>query len=144
MENKKNILALDLGISTGWASDTSSGSYSVAKYKDHGERLNQWQLWLDWLLTLERPSVVVFELPIFVRGSEGWIFKQAGALERLCWIQNQSIIGVSNTAWKKKVCGHGHAPKAEIRRITGIQQQDEADARGIWLWATNRATVCDQ
>lgn len=140
------ILALDLGVSTGWAMDdwdmVTSGAVSLASASGAhpGRRL----LELATFIQRKQPQVIFFELVQCHRGQRtsdvlaGW----RAVVELEACRMGVPVYGLTVQAVKRHATGNGAAEKSEMmtaawRRLgwepsaKGKAQEDEADARWV-------------
>jgi len=149
-----NILALDLGTKTGWASYfshepiapthiVSSGvqKFTVPRGTNPDVRLLRFRKWLEDLCLLKRPKVIAYELP-HMRGGYSTQFLQdmMSILKVFCLDHDILYMSVHSGTLKKHATGSGNASKEEMvltaeQRYGKVQDDNQADALHILAWA---------
>ncbi len=147
------MLSLDLGTTTGWATQSPSGqitsgtiSFKNDRFQGGGMRYLKFTRWLNELLsTLGRIDVVYFEevrrhLGVDAAHAYGGFMAH---LTAWCEQQGTAYQGVPVGTIKRHVTGKGNASKAlvlEAMRHRGHQPQDdnEADALALLHWAMDQ------
>lgn len=146
-----NILALDLGTSTGWALATRDGHKSGSLRLDPkklGGNGRRWIAFREWLTATARQAggvqAVYFE---DVRRHIGTTAAHVyggylAMLEAWCATNNVPLHGVGVGTIKKAWTGNGRAEKADMiaeakRRGVRVSDDNEADAVAILAWAIN-------
>lgn len=140
-----SILALDLGLSLGWALDKQGVSYGeVAFHSAH--RPMRWVHFADWLadrLASYAPELVVYERVVGVHrnGAHARLAHGFAAYcEGICARHEVTVIeGASPMQLKKFWCGTGRASKEEMlaqarRRGYRPSSHDAADALALLHW----------
>ena len=136
-----NILALDCGTKTGWASFTDgrieSGvqDFSLKRGESKGIRFLRFNKWLDAMVKLTRPQVVVYELAHFRGGHATEILVgMTTRIEEFCESNNIEYSSVHSATLKKFATGSGKANKQDMMKAAALQfgriidSDDEADA----------------
>jgi hypothetical protein len=144
-----NILALDLGTSTGWALRRSDGivvsgvaTFRPGRYEGAGMRFLRFAQWLD---SLDLPAQIYFEEVRRHRGVDA-AHCYGGLLATLTsWCESRSIpyAGVPVGTIKAHATGKGNAAKEAViaaMQAKGFKPADdnEADALAILLYATQK------
>lgn len=133
---------------TGWLSKTADGAltsgvqdFTKKRGESEGMIYIRFRAWLEQMITMLRPSVVLYEMP-HMRGAGATLLM---GLETRVHEVHASIGGfeyqkVHSASIKKAVTGHGKASKEQV--IEGIKgrlgrdpiDDNEADAVGILIW----------
>lgn len=133
------ILALDIATKTGWCNDTSSGvwDFSVKRGESIGMRLIRFRAKVQEMINLERPDVIVYELPAgLFKASIMVASEMIGVLKTLCEDNNIEYAHESATEIKKFATGKGNAKKEamiQAAKDLGIQVIDDNHADAIHL-----------
>lgn len=147
------ILALDLGTTTGWATNVGSdlfhgtASFANNRYEGGGMRYLKFRKWLDGQRDRLMPPLVVYYEE--VRGHKGTDAAHiyGGLLATLtAWCEENDIPyeGIPVGTLKKALCGKGNASKETVlqtikeRGYTQVETFDEADAVAILLFVMER------
>lgn len=146
----RNILALDLGTTCGFAATKSSRLYSghwtnpVSHAESPGAYFDAFARWLPELKQWHQPEIVVWEM-LFLPRSNDWAMAYGGLLALVRrWAFRQQIgqAFVHVPTLKKHATGDGKAPKdamvAAMRKRWGLPNltsMDEADALAVLAWA---------
>ena len=146
-----NLLALDLGTTTGWAMAPPDGgivsgtvSFRPSRYDGGGMRYLRFRTWLDSIgEDADRIAAVYYE-EVRRHLSTDAAHVHGGLLATLtAWCEQRAIAyqGVPVGTIKRHVTGKGNADKAAVVaaiRARGFNPTDdnEADALAILLWAT--------
>lgn len=166
MNNKKRILALDLGTKTGWAvnyglyasnkSPFTSGAkdFSTKRFEGAGMRYLKFREWLNIFLKRDSLSSKIISHPIEqvcfeeVLGHTGTApaHVYGGFLATLMsWCEEYKIPyeGVPVKTIKKFITGNGNSNKdamieAVIKRGFEVDNHDEADAISLLLYVEER------
>jgi Holliday junction resolvasome RuvABC endonuclease subunit len=147
-----NLLAIDPGISCGWASfsagrvESGVHEFELGRGDSPGIRFLHFNSWLSDMIALVKPNLIIFERP-HMRGGYATDLL-VGFVTRIeekcavCGIEHQAI---HSATLKKSVCGSGRADKAAMIRAASerfgrpIESDDEADALGL-LWVAMKET----
>lgn len=150
-----NILALDLGTTTGWALiqngqiHSGSQSFKPQRFDGGGMRYLRFQRWLNELNQVENPiAMVVFE-EVRRHVSTDSAHAYGGFMATLTsWCEAQKIPyqGVPVGTIKKHATGKGNAGKEEMiaaARAKGFNPTDDnqADALALLDWAITDMTM---
>ncbi|MCL4556520.1 MAG: hypothetical protein M1572_06510 [Gammaproteobacteria bacterium] len=150
-----NILALDLGTTTGWALTqngqvhSGSQSFKPQRFDGGGMRYLRFQRWLNELNQVENPiAMVVFE-EVRRHVSTDSAHAYGGFMATLTsWCEAQKIPyqGVPVGTIKKHATGKGNASKEEMitaARAKGFNPTDDnqADALALLDWAITDMTM---
>ncbi|HQT03380.1 MAG TPA: hypothetical protein PLU46_00170 [Thiotrichales bacterium] len=150
-----NILALDLGTTTGWALTqngqihSGSQSFKPQRFDGGGMRYLRFQRWLNELNQVENPiAMVVFE-EVRRHVSTDSAHAYGGFMATLTsWCEAQKIPyqGVPVGTIKKHATGKGNASKEEMiaaARAKGFNPSDDnqADALALLDWAITDMTM---
>jgi Holliday junction resolvasome RuvABC endonuclease subunit len=142
-----NILALDLGTTTGWAyregARIESGvqTFDVKRGESPGMRYVRFNRWLDEMMRLRRGALLVFEQAHHRGGAATEV--AAGFSTRVleCAARLDLEHAAVHTATLKKFAtGKGNAKKAEMlgavcRRWKAVTDDNEADAIALLYYA---------
>lgn len=145
-----NVLALDLGTTTGWAlggneRTVTSGtvSFKPGRFEGGGMRFLRFRGWLDEFLRCAGPIGAVYFEEVRRHAGVDAAHAYGGFLATLtAWCEAASIpyAGVPVSTIKRHATGKGNADKAAMiaaARTRGFAPQDdnEADALAIMAWA---------
>lgn len=151
-----NILALDLGTKTGWAAIhqhvqvqhftntiTTSGvqKFVVPRGSNPDMRYLLFEKWLDDIVMLKRPDVIVYELPHMRGGKASDLLVGFMTIVRMyCVKHGKNYISVHSATLKKFATGSGRASKEEMvltaeQRYGKVQDDNQADALHLLAWA---------
>ena len=149
-----NILALDCGTKTGWASfadgriESGVQDFSLKRGESKGIRFLRFNTWLKAMAELTNPQVVVYELAHFRGGHATEILVgMTTRIEEFCESNNIEYGSVHSGTLKRFATGKGNASKEDMRRAAVqeykriVDNDDEADALHILAWA--RKEFCD-
>ncbi len=152
------ILSLDLATEIGWAFGAADsvpiwGHYRLPKTGDNiGPYIGAFHMWLVQMLKEHKPDMMVFEAPINGMGQTTMStqLKLKGLIvhaEFVAHMKNmEQPVQVSNSTWKKHVCGNGrfgkdvkpYPPSAAMERLGFvIPNNNAADAMCIWHYIVN-------
>ena len=137
-----NILALDLGTKTGYATAVESG-VEVFHEETLGGKLARFTNWLGEMIAWYRhDGIVAYESPHFRGGpATRLLLGMAGVIEAACAMHGVRCESVHSATLKKWATGNGRASKDEMR---GAAQKfsdkawiddNEVDAYLIMRWA---------
>ena len=148
-----NILALDCGTKTGWASfvdgrvESGVQDFSLKRGESKGIRFLRFNTWLNDMLELIKPYVVVYEMAHLRGGSPTEILVgMTTRIEEFCESKNIEYSSVHSSALKKFATGSGKANKEDMRRAAVLKYErivdndDEADALHALAWAGQEFT----
>lgn len=150
------ILALDIALTTGWASDMPSGgdkpcfgSFTVDA--DKGEAMGRaafhFERELRGLIQVHNPTDLAYEAPISERAHGPWV---AELVLGLCCLVNKLAFELELEAWaceispvRKHFIGDGRSRKEAKQevwdrcKLLGWQPQtlDQSDAGAVWCYA---------
>ena len=143
-----NILALDCGTKTGWASfdggriESGVQDFSLKRGESKGIRFLRFNKWLDAMVKLTYPQVVVYELAHFRGGHATEILVgMTTRIEEFCEGNNIEYGSVHSATLKKFATGSGKANKQDMMKAAALEfgrvidSDDEADALLILAWA---------
>lgn len=143
-----NILALDCGTKTGWASfvdgriESGVQDFSLKRGESKGIRFLRFNTWLVGMLDLIKPYVVVYELAHFRGGHATEILVgMTTRIEEFCEERKIEYSSVHSATLKKFATGGGKANKEDMMKAAAlkfgriIDSDDEADALLILAWA---------
>lgn len=147
-----NLLALDLGTKTGWATRSrghiASGtqSFTPGRFEGGGFRFLRFQQWLTGVYAVSGFEIVVFE-EVRRHLSTDSAHAYGGYMATLtAWCEQTKIPyqGVPVGTIKKYACGKGNASKEEMiaaMRAKGHTPKDdnEADALALLCWGVKNA-----
>jgi len=154
-----NILAIDPGTKTGWASlskrhiESGVHDFQLGRGDSPGMRFLRFRNWLADMLTMTAPDLVVYERPLLKFGYSAEVL--AGFTTRIqeaCAERRIECEAVHGPTLKKFTCGTGRADKAQMvvaatkRFGKKVHDDNEADALNL-LWLAmqeNRQTPPDQ
>lgn len=148
-----NILALDCGTNTGWASEVDgrieSGvqDFSLKRGESKGIRFLRFNTWLKIMLELVKPHIVVYEMA-HLRGGHATeiLVGMTTRIEEFCESKNIEYSSVHSAMLKKFSTGSGKANKEDMIKAATlkfgrvIDSDDEADALLILEWARQEFT----
>ncbi len=149
-----NILALDCGTNTGWASEVDgrveSGvqDFSLKRGESKGIRFLRFNTWLNGMLELIVPHIVVYELAHFRGGHATEILVgMTTRIEEFCESKNIEYSSVHSAILKKFATGKGRANKEDMIKMArtkfnrpDLSSDDEADALHALAWAKQEFT----
>lgn len=148
-----NILALDCGTKTGWASEVDgrieSGvqNFSLKRGESKGIRFLRFNTWLNDMLELIKPHIVVYEMAHFRGGSATEILVgMTTRIEQFCEEKKIEYSSVHSGTLKRFATGKGNASKEDMRRAAVLKYErmvdndDEADALHALAWAKKEFT----
>lgn len=143
-----NILTLDCGTKTGWASSINGNiesgvqDFSLKRGESSGMRYLRFRAWLNEIIKLIKPNLVVYEMTFSKGQSANEILNTfAGIIQMECVNQNIDYTSVFATRLKKFATGSGKSNKDEMLRLAKykfkrvIIDHNEADALWILEWA---------
>ena len=143
-----NILALDCGTKTGWASfadgriESGVQDFSLKRGESKGIRFLRFNTWLNAMLKLTKSDVVVYEMAHFRGGHATEILVgMTTRIEEFCESNNIEYSSVHSGTLKRFATGKGNASKEALRRAAVqkykriVDNDDEADALHILAWA---------
>jgi Holliday junction resolvasome RuvABC endonuclease subunit len=134
------ILALDIATKTGWCNNTSSGvwDFSVKRGESIGMRLIRFRAKVLEMISLEKPDVIVYELPAgLFKASIMVASEMIGVLKTICEDQKIEYAHESATEIKKFATGKGNAKKEHMIKAledVGIKVIDDNHADAIHLF----------
>lgn len=148
-----NILTLDCGTKTGWASmvngrvESGVQDFSLKRGESKGIRFLRFNTWLNYMLELVKPYVVVYEMAHLRGGSATEVLVgMTTRIEEFCESKNIEYSSIHSKSLKKFATGKGNASKEDMMRAatlkTGrvIDSDDEADALLMLEWARKEFT----
>ncbi len=135
------VLALDLSTHTGWATnaegETLSGvrHFELRRNDSPGMRFLDFRRWLEWMVDLHDPAIIVFEEPHH-RGAAATeiAIGFATRVKEVCAATGCEYRGVHSQTLKKWATGSGNADKtamtqaAQRREGRAMEDDNEADA----------------
>jgi crossover junction endodeoxyribonuclease RuvC len=148
----RKLLTLDLATYTGWASGSpdvqSAGEVRVGSIRlpatgdDIGRYLDAFDTWLNSMISVEDPGLIVYEAPIIRQGKTDIntamkLMNLAGHTEFVCRKRHVQVRKADIGTVKKELAGSGRAEKDAMiaaAKAEGVDVKDEhqADAFGIW------------
>ena len=151
------LLTLDLATKTGFAvGDISSGERPLSGTHtlpstgtDIGRFLLAFDRWVSDLIVFHKPSLVVFEAPLFLAGGKSNISTArklmclAGMTEYFCSKHKVMVRECNVSTIKKYFTGNGRADKPKMiaaAKALGFEPKDdnEADALAIYFYTMNK------
>jgi len=157
-----NILALDLGTKTGWASYVdltipgmltqaimSSGvqKFVVPRGTNPDVRFLLFEKWLDDVCLLKHPEVIAYEMPHMRGGGASDLLIGFMTVVRMFCVKHDILyMSVHSGTLKKHATGSGKASKEEMvftaeQRYGKVQDDNQADALHILAWAKEKVNV---
>lgn len=148
--NRRVVLALDLGTTTGWAllareGDIAHGfaSFRPQRFEGGGMRFLRFKRWLGELKTIAQDIHAVYFEEVRRHAGVDAAHVYGGLMATLTtWCEHQNIayLGVPVATIKKHATGKGNAGKAEViaaMRALGhpVTDDNEADALALLHWA---------
>ena len=148
--NRRVVLALDLGTTTGWALLTREGdiahgfaSFRPQRFEGGGMRFLRFKRWLGELKTIAQDIHAVYFEEVRRHAGVDAAHVYGGLMATLTtWCEHQNIayLGVPVATIKKHATGKGNAGKAEViaaMRALGhpVTDDNEADALALLHWA---------
>lgn len=169
------LLCLDIATTTGWACGTvpdrplptplelragdpvykpQSGSYRIPNAHDASQRLVRYEQWLQDMIAVHKPDVVVFEAP-FVTGrthqnTARLLMYLAGVTELTAKkVQGLRFFEENNARVRKHFINKGSGKRAELKRKTleacwslgwmefSDTDDNRADALALWHYAAS-------
>jgi len=144
-----NILALDCGTKTGWATNAGGSiksgvqDFSLKRGESTGMQLLRFETWLKTMLIFTDAKMIVYESAHMRKYATAIISLQSyiTALILLCEKEGIKYEPVESKVIKKHATGKGNAKKEAMLRVAQelfgqhIESQDEADALLILDWA---------
>jgi len=150
MSEIKKILALDLGLKTGFsiydgtARTPESGTFEVPspRGESRGMRFIRWGAWLRELLDMTKPELVVYEQP-HARGGAATdiLVGMSTRVMEYCAVRGIEYRMVHPATVKKWATGKGNSKKPEMQAEAGrragreFDSDDEADAFLLMAYA---------
>ena len=150
-----NILALDLGTKTGWATNfggcVSSGveDFTPNHRESKGMTYVMFTAWLYSMLTKVNPTLVAYEMPHLRGGAAAETL--AGFSTRVqeqCAQRGIEYTSVHSATLKKSATGSGRANKGEMVEMAiklfptqTIEDDNQADALHMLQWAMGRYDI---
>ena len=142
-----NILTIDCGTKTGWASlvngriESGVQNFSLKRGESKGIRFLRFNTWLVGMLELVKPHVVVYEMAHFRGGSATEILVgMTTRIEEFCESKKIEYSSVHSATLKKFATGSGRASKQDMMKMASqffaktVDSDDEADALLILKW----------
>lgn len=141
LKNGLKILALDIATTTGWATNTTSGTWNLKpnRGESEGMRVVRFKSKVRELIALESVKLVAYERPAgFHKASIMVASEMVGVLKDLCIEVGVELACYSATQIKQHATGKGNANKdAMIKAATAqwqnIQIIDDNHADALWL-----------
>ena len=143
-----NILALDCGTKTGWASlvdgriESGVQDFSLKRGESKGIRFLRFNTWLNGMLELIKPYVVVYEMA-HMRGGHATeiLVGMTTRIEEFCESKGIEYSSVHSATLKKFATGKGRSSKEDMIRVArtkfnrpDLSSDDEADALHALAW----------
>jgi Holliday junction resolvasome RuvABC endonuclease subunit len=143
-----NILAIDCGTKTGWASwsnghlESGVHEFNIGRGESPGLRFLRFRSWLVDMLTMTEPDLVVYE-QAHLRGGHAvdLLVGMTSRIQEECAGRRIEYGACHSATLKKFATGSGRAEKAAMKefaaRTWGKQPQDdnEGDALCLLAWA---------
>lgn len=143
-----NILTLDCGTKTGWASlvdgriESGVQDFSLKRGESKGIRFLRFNTWLVGMLELIKPHIVVYELAHFRGGHATEILVgMTTRIEEFCEERGIEYSSVHSATLKKFATGGGRANKEDMITTAQVKfnrpdlsSDDEADALHALAW----------
>ena len=148
--NRRVVLALDLGTTTGWALLTGEGhiahgfaSFRPQRFEGGGMRFLRFKRWLGELKTIAQDIHAAYFEEVRRHAGVDAAHVYGGLMATITtWCEHQNIayLGVPVGTIKKHATGKGNAGKAEViaaMRAMGhpVTDDNEADALALLHWA---------
>jgi len=138
--SKSKILALDIATKTGWATNTSSGTWELKpnRGESEGMRVVRFKAKVKEIITLEGIHLVVYERPAGMHKSSIMVASEmVGVLKDLCEGLKINYASYSASEIKKFATGKGNANKeamvsAAVKHFS-IPIMDDNHADALWL-----------
>ena len=138
--SKSKILALDIATKTGWATNTSSGTWELKpnRGESEGMRVVRFKAKVKEIITLEGIDLVVYERPAGMHKSSIMVASEmVGVLKDLCEELKIDYAAYSASEIKKFATGKGNANKeamvsAAVNHFS-IPIMDDNHADALWL-----------
>ncbi len=144
-----NILAIDPGSCCGWASlvdgriESGVQDFSLKRGESKGIRFLRFNTWLNSMLELVVPHIVVYEMAHFRGGHATEILVgMTTRIEEFCESKGIEYSSVHSATLKKFATGKGRANKEDMiitARVKfnrpDLSSDDEADALHALAWA---------
>lgn len=138
--------ATDLEIAAqGGSKQPHSGSQRMgSKNSDNGMVFQKYREWLEDMITLHNPDVVVFEAPYMDNrffNTAQRLFGMAGVTESVCAEKKVKCFSANIGRTRKYFCGTGNAKTKVIKKLVQdacdlrgwtYVDDNEADALGVW------------
>lgn len=137
----EKILALDIATVTGWATETTSGTWNLKpnRGESEGMRVVRFKAKVKELIELEKITLIAYERPAGMhKGSIMVASEMVGVLKDLCEELKVNYASYSATEIKKYATGKGNSNKekmiesAKIKFKIDILDDNHADA--LWLF----------
>lgn len=141
-----NILAIDPGTKTGWASlyqghvESGVHEFALGRGDSPGMRFLRFRSFLTDLLTMTKPELVTYERAHMRGGfATDLLVGMTSRIQEECAARGINCEAVHSATLKKGVAGSGRADKGAIMRCMSeefgrrITDDNEADALGL-LW----------
>ena len=167
MGGQPSILALDLATTTGYAwgplsaptptdlerangatvSEPIGGFKSFKNYSPVGPRLAAFRDWMEDLMRVHNPSIVVFEAPIPRQTNAQTmriLISLAGITEELATRYMAKVYEVEVKKIKKHATGNGNADKEDMihqAKLMGWHPKDDNHADALWLLDYSRCLL---
>lgn len=150
----RKMLCLDLATTTGWAcapvdvasvSEIRHGTKTMPKTGDDiGRFLFDYDEWLNAMIDVEDPAIIVYEAPILSSGkttpaTARKLMGLGSHTEFVCESRGVMVREINLATVKKSFAGHGHADKEQMvaaAERAGFVVKDDNDADACALWAT--------
>lgn len=136
-----NILTLDVGTKTGWASlyqghvESGVHEFSLGRGDSPGMRFLRFRSFLVDMLTMTKPDLVTYERAHMRGGfATDLLVGMTSRVQEECAVRNINCEAVHSGTLKKFATGSGRAQKDAMRRHASIrfdrnvESDDEADA----------------
>ena len=134
------ILALDIATKTGWATETSSGTWEMKpnRGESEGMRVVRFKAKVKEIISLESIDLVVYERPAGLHKSSIMVASEmVGVLKDLCEELKINYGAYSATEIKKFATGKGNANKDAMvnaaEKHFSIKIIDDNHADALWL-----------
>ena len=141
-----NLLAIDPGIKTGWASfaqghvESGVHEFALGRGDSPGMRFLRFRNWLADMLTMTGAQLVIYERPHMRGGfATDLLVGFVTRIQEACAERGIECEAVHSATLKKNACGSGRADKSAMVKVAAVRfgkaitSDDEADALNL-LW----------
>jgi len=141
------ILALDIATTTGWKTETASGTWNLKpnRGESEGMRVVRFKSKVREMITMEGITLVSYERPAgFHKGALIVASEMVGVLKDLCMEMKIELACYSATEIKKFATGKGNAKKDQMifsARQLGYNPIDDNEADAIHLYLLTKKDI---